>query len=1222
MLDVDDYPALAETRADPFRIQQLLESVVNAEFHTEFSARTSDRVSCLLTCSIQLLRTVIAVSEVGVSERDAKRAALLALRQELHRRNLLKAMFDHKARLTDLEEIYDYAAQFMCIPLFRIRVIDGAQRFEVTIELKEQSLSATAADDSLSGAARRAIHDFNKKRAIFVAINDWAKPNNNVTTLCDFKDFLAFYESLSPQRNAMRVKVNSSAIGENTSAYTASVYLHNERFAGPVIGFQEEQARNLALLTAGVKLSQQDPDAWTRYTGTRDKSPPTPLSTPPNIIKDLQGLRLRLQTALSNLEYWSRNKPDPPREMLAQQGSSNIPHLGSNGVPVPRPDHLANLKGMDCSSSSHDLPVYRHLETIVRMVAENPISIITGASGSGKSTQIPQILFDHAIRDGSGTKCNIFVVQDGIANVRATAQRVATDRAQPLGSIVGYSDTVDPKLPVLSGSITYHTSEVLLDLLVAESQDLFETVSHVIVDDLEQRSISTDLLLAYLKNKLAERQAEGKLVPKVILMGTNINVELFANYFRALSPGGSPAPCPCLHISIDSHLVQKYYLNDILEQLRSSYDTSELYRLLSEPQTSQFLSDESSQFKLYSPPDSRMTISGPRPHTKQWASSVSGKSAPPFPLGLVVATVNHIRETSNDGKILVLLPSSNEVERLKKLLDDSPLKNEANKHHWRVLTNPFTGSRTPLSFMAYSPTRRIILSASLEGSFAIPDVRFIVDTGLYPVKLYDPLKPSTSQINCWIDKASLQNRVEQTGRHESGKYYALFTKEREETFDPYSTPAIRRLDLERACLDAKTIFPSGGLITDILSQVLEPPAPDCIQRSIRKLQVTNILDDEETLTPLGRIITSIPLSPSAGKLIVLGIIFRCLEPALILAATIDLADEFGTIFNFQNPRTRRVSEPYKDFIKDSLSDHIGVINAFKDISESWAKFGADVARDMCRTKHIRHRMFLRVWESVLRLENMLLDAGIIPKPTRGTEMGGTALNINSAEQALIKALLTRALFPNVAVKRDCPDDLWRTATLEEVRRRPQMALSKHLESGSVAVFSALFSAQTGAVYLENATFIPPLLACLFTENLIQKNNLLHIESWAQYKLPMKHPVHVDGTPTSNFHKCKSALDKLIDLAVQDLATYKLKRTAWYPSSQIRHRTESRRGRKLTYLSPYIRTGVAKELAEYLGRLSTPSPLMRKGPIKDSSFIRWTPSESNSRQKTSSPAGTP
>lgn len=157
-------------------------------------------------------------------------------------------------------------------------------------------------------------------------------------------------------------------------------------------------------------------------------------------------------------------------------------------------------------------------DAVLSFVAANQYSIIAGETGSGKTTQVPQILLDHAIDNGVGANVNIICTQPRRIAATSVAIRVASERGEHLGQTVGYHIRHKAELPKYGGSITYCTTGVLLKQLQSCPDDVMEGISHIILDEVHERDIAVDFVLILIKRTMIERVRARKPFPKLILM--------------------------------------------------------------------------------------------------------------------------------------------------------------------------------------------------------------------------------------------------------------------------------------------------------------------------------------------------------------------------------------------------------------------------------------------------------------------------------------------------------------------------------------------------------------------------------------------------------------------------------------------------------------------------------------------------------------------------------
>ncbi|KAK0066031.1 ATP-dependent RNA helicase DEAH12 chloroplastic [Biomphalaria pfeifferi] len=175
---------------------------------------------------------------------------------------------------------------------------------------------------------------------------------------------------------------------------------------------------------------------------------------------------------------------------------------------------------VECNRQRNPLPVYKYREEILRKVSENQVSIITGETGSGKSTQLAQYLYEA----GFAGKQRIVITQPRKVAAISLAKRVAQEMNSELGKLVGYK-TGAKKVWSRSSKILFVTAECLFNECLADSQ--FSSYSCIIIDEAHERSIYTDLLLSMIKKCIQKRSDLA-----VIITSATINPKFFVDYFN------------------------------------------------------------------------------------------------------------------------------------------------------------------------------------------------------------------------------------------------------------------------------------------------------------------------------------------------------------------------------------------------------------------------------------------------------------------------------------------------------------------------------------------------------------------------------------------------------------------------------------------------------------------------------------------------------------------
>ncbi|KAI8617272.1 hypothetical protein BC830DRAFT_1114343 [Chytriomyces sp. MP71] len=196
------------------------------------------------------------------------------------------------------------------------------------------------------------------------------------------------------------------------------------------------------------------------------------------------------------------------------------------------------------------LPAYVLKEEILRVVKENRVVIVSGETGCGKSTQVPQFILDEAILSSKGARCKVLVTQPRRISALGLADRVSSERGESVGDSVGYHIRLENRMSA-GTRILFCTTGILLRRLEEGSPDGgIEDVSHIIVDEVHERSLDSDFLLMVLKDLLLVRTDL-----KLILMSATLNAELFAAYFNG---------APTVHIPGRTFPVRALFLEDVL----------------------------------------------------------------------------------------------------------------------------------------------------------------------------------------------------------------------------------------------------------------------------------------------------------------------------------------------------------------------------------------------------------------------------------------------------------------------------------------------------------------------------------------------------------------------------------------------------------------------------------------------------------------------------------
>lgn len=147
------------------------------------------------------------------------------------------------------------------------------------------------------------------------------------------------------------------------------------------------------------------------------------------------------------------------------------------------------------------LPILEKREEILDLIQRSRVVVLSGDTGCGKSTQLPQYLLDSFALDHKGSDCNIIVTQPRRLAALSLAQTVAGHRGEKVGESIGYQvrlNSVMPRQP--RGRVLFCSTGILLRRLQASPE--LSGVSHLIIDEVHERDCLTDFTLVIIKDLL------------------------------------------------------------------------------------------------------------------------------------------------------------------------------------------------------------------------------------------------------------------------------------------------------------------------------------------------------------------------------------------------------------------------------------------------------------------------------------------------------------------------------------------------------------------------------------------------------------------------------------------------------------------------------------------------------------------------------------------------
>uniref|UniRef100_A0A3Q2CIP5 RNA helicase n=1 Tax=Cyprinodon variegatus TaxID=28743 RepID=A0A3Q2CIP5_CYPVA len=674
---------------------------------------------------------------------------------------------------------------------------------------------------------------------------------------------------------------------------------------------------------------------------------------------------------------------------------------------------------------SVELPVDAHQQRVVSAVRSSRVVVIAGETGCGKTTRIPRFLLEEQVRRGEGAECNVLVTQPRRISAVSVAHRVAHEMGPHLKHHIGYQVRLESRPPENSGgSMLFLTVGVLLKKL--QSNPSLKGISHVVVDEVHERDVNTDLLLALLRSSLKENPDL-----RVVLMSATGDNQRLAEYF-----GG----CPVIKVPGFMHPVKDRYLEDVMREMGRS---AQIQRRVNEGL------EEAS-------PD----------------------------LDLVADVIEHIDRHGEPGAVLCFLPGWQDIKGVQQKLEEKTRFSSGN-HMIVPLHSSLSVADQQLVFQKpKAGQRKIVLTTNIaETSITIDDIVHVVDTGTHKEQNYDQRTKVSCLDTVWISHSNVTQRKGRAGRCQPGQSYHLFPRKQLESMTLFPVPEILRTPLESLVLQAKIHSPNCKAV-DFLSQVLDSPEPQAVRDAVKNLQDIGVLDRTETLTPLGERVACMSCDPRLGKVLVLSALFRCVLPMLSVAACLT-RDPFHN--SLQNRAL--VNKVKDDLCSSSYSDYLVFSRAVLGWRKVQLE-GDREDRDEYLQKYVLSKGSLRFINGLIsQFSDNLQEAELVSRASE-CQRHTSLYNEHSGQDELLKAVLLAGLYPNlIQVKKGVitkggrfrPNNLaLRTVSGPVLLHRSSVNRGKEdLPSRWLTFYSAVKS--NGNVFIRDSSVVHPLALLLLTD---------------------------------------------------------------------------------------------------------------------------------------------
>ncbi|KAJ7070765.1 P-loop containing nucleoside triphosphate hydrolase protein [Mycena amicta] len=661
--------------------------------------------------------------------------------------------------------------------------------------------------------------------------------------------------------------------------------------------------------------------------------------------------------------------PTNPRPQKRTGGGTNRDGRSSAEIKSNFESLCREIKYQEMLSSRKKLPAFRAKEEFLKLLHSNRVVVVIGETGCGKTTQLPQFILDDLISSGNGSTASIIVTQPRRLSAISVAARVSAERIED-GS-VGYAIRGESKQNKHT-KLLFCTTGVVLRRL--GSGDSLSHVSHVVVDEVHERSVDGDFLLLELRELLNKHPSL-----KIILMSATINHETFIEYF-----GGAPL----LTIPGFTHPVKDIYLEDVVPLIKyrpsatrySRKESAEALKAFRDEQRAQGLDDA--------------TISAIQ--TLSRSERLDYK--------LIAEVVQHIitNPSNKRGGVLIFLPGVPEIRQCMEALRSALPGGHADIFPLHANLSSDEQRRV---FPRSSKWKIIAATNVAETSITIDDVIYVVDAGKVKETQYDADTGMSLLVETYITRAAGRQRRGRAGRTQPGFCYKLYTRQQELNMAKYPVPEILRVPLESISLTVKVMREDED-VKLFLSRAIDPPAVSAMQAAWTVLEELGAVDLQGRLTPLGRHMSSLPVDLRLAKMLVLGTVFQCLAPVLTIAASLSSKPLFLTPMD----KKQEASQARLRFATAG-SDLLTDLNAYNECVNLRSQGKSNHAvHEFCEENFISPATIRDITTLRNDFLGSLADIGFIPLHSNPDS---THLNANSENTNLVKAVVLGGLWPRI-----------------------------------------------------------------------------------------------------------------------------------------------------------------------------------------------------------------
>ncbi|KAF4605335.1 hypothetical protein EYR40_004119 [Pleurotus pulmonarius] len=560
------------------------------------------------------------------------------------------------------------------------------------------------------------------------------------------------------------------------------------------------------------------------------------------------------------------------------------------------------------------------------------------------------------------------------------------------------------------------SEQLMLEFQARQASSAYQ---EMLVGDVHERTIESDFLLIVLKSLIQQRPNL-----KVILMSATMEADKVSAYFDG---------CPVLQVPGRTYPVEVRYLEDAVEWTKwhITEDSPYARRLNDNFYKGKARADWSEDITEgidndSDDPDSEKVQLGKR-YSAKTTKTINLFDERTIPYDLIIRLLEQMCTDGGEysrysAAVLIFMPGLREIRRMNDLLMEHQYFGSSSFCVYPLHSTLSSENQSAVFDVPPPGIRKIVIATNIaETGITIPDITCVIDSGKHREMRFDEKRQISRLIETFIARSNAAQRRGRAGRVQDGLCFHLFTKSRHDTkLAPQPLPEMMRLSLSDLALRIKIMkLQLGKSIDDVLSRALDPPVAINVQRAISSL--VKALTPQEDITPMGVLLSKLPTDVHLGKFLLVATIFRCLDPALTIAAALNSKSPFVTPFGLEQEADRA-----KHSFRAENSDFLTVHNAFA----SWrrASDNGSFVRNFCKRNYLSQQNLQQIEELRQQFLGYLVDSRFIQVDTtfvrelnrarysRGRTrfvMVPQDLDSNSSNVDLLNAALVAGLYPKI-----------------------------------------------------------------------------------------------------------------------------------------------------------------------------------------------------------------